>query len=194
MAYDTLDGDFSTVETAPRFASFGNRLGAAILDALCTLPIAGGIFYFMMFAPNWQGYVGVTLLAALYKPLMEGAFGATLGKMILKLKVVQKGGDQINWSQAFTRYVPWVLSTAISLWAMNETILYLEDAGVSGFMEYSMAMAEYQEEYGFSMKSIISSVAGWLPLISALFLLGNDRKQAAHDMLAETYVVHKDPV
>ena len=170
-----------------------NRLGAAVLDALCTLPIAGGIFYFMMFAPNWQGYVGVTLLAALYKPLMEGAFGATLGKMILKLKVVQKGGDSINWSQAFIRYVPWVLSTAISLWAMNETILYLEDAEVSGFMDYSLAMASYQEEYGFSMKSIVSSVAGWLPLISALFLLGNERKQAAHDMLAETYVVHKDP-
>ena len=193
MAYDTLDGDIPTVELAPRFASFGNRFGAALLDALCTLPIAGGIFYYMMIAPNWQSYVGVTLLAALYKPVMEGAFGATLGKMILKLKVVQKGGEQITWSQALTRYIPWVLSTAISLWAMNETILFLEEREVSGFMEYSVAMAEYQEEFGFSLKSIISSIAGWIPLISALFLLGNDRKQAAHDMLAETYVVHKDP-
>lgn len=193
MAYDTLDGDFSTVAAAPQFASFGNRLGAAVLDALCTLPITGIIFYFMMFSPNWQGYLGVTLLASLYKPLMEGAFGASLGKMILKLKVVQKGGESITWSQAFIRYVPWILSIAISLWAMNETILFLEDRGVAGFMDYSMAMTEYQEEYGFNMKSIISSVAGWLPLISALFLLGNDRKQAAHDMLAETYVVHKDP-
>lgn len=193
MAYETLDEDFTMVETGPRFASFGYRLGAALIDILVTLPLSGGFLYFMMFEPNWQAYVGLTLLAATYKPLMEGFFGATVGKMILKIKVVQQGGEMINWSQAFIRYVPWIIASAISLWATQETILFLEDYGVNGFLEYGEAMAEFQQENGFSMKSIVSSIAGWLPLISALFLLGNDRKQAAHDMLAETFVVHKDP-
>lgn len=177
--------------TTPRFANFGNRLGAAIIDSLCTLPIMAGAFYFMMLSPNWLGYVAVSVLASLYKPLMEGAFGATLGKMALKLRVVQKGGSPIGWSQAFIRFAPWAAATLISLWAIQETLLFLEDYGVSSFVEYGEAMAEFQAENGFSLKTTVSSLAGWIPLISALVMLGNARKQAAHDMLAETYVVHK---
>lgn len=195
MEFDTLDGNL-TVDptTTPRFANFGHRLGAAFLDGLITLPVVGFGMYFMMFAPNWTGYLTIMLISMLYKPLMEGQFGATLGKMILKLKVVQQGGAKITWSQAFTRYLPWAIGGVLSLWAVYDVFNYPGMEDVSGFIEYSEVMAEYQMDNGFSVKSIVSSVAGWIPLVSALFLLGSARNQALHDQLAETFVVHTQPL
>jgi len=194
MDHTTLDGDFTAQSVAePRFASFGNRLVAAILDFICTLPLTAGVFYFMMFAPDFTNYIIAALVSALYKPLMEGAFGATLGKMIVKLKVVQHGGEKITWAQSFTRYTPWIIAQVLAVWAIQDQLTYPGIEDVSGFMEYSELMAEYQMENGFGVKSIVSNLAGWIPLVSALFMLGSARKQALHDQLAETYVVHKDP-
>lgn len=195
MEFDALDGNLLTsAEVAPRFANFGNRLGAALLDFLCTLPLGGLAFYFTMFAPSWTNYAIVAVLSFLYKPLMEGQFGATLGKMILKLKVVQQGGAKITMVQAFTRALPWLIASVLGLWASHDLLTYPGIEDVDGFAEYGELMAEYQQEMGFSAKSIISSIAGWLPLVSALFMLGSARKQALHDQLAETFVVHKDPL
>jgi len=139
-----------------------------------------------------MAYVGIMVLASIYKPVMEGAFGATPGKMILKLKVVGKESAPLTYSQAFTRYTPWLLSLLISLYFAQMTfqIPGLED--VDGFMEYSVLVAEWQAENSNTGMTILQSLAGWIPLISALFMLGNKRKQAAHDQLAETYVIHKE--
>ena len=194
MEPTTLDGDYAAIATdEPRFANFGARLGAALLDFLCTLPLAGLTAYFTMFSPSWTNYLVVAMLSMLYKPLMEGYFGATLGKMILKLKVVQHGGEPINWSQAFIRYVPWAIAGLLNIWAAQDLLTYPGIEDISGFTEYMELMQEYQMENGFSAKSLVSSVAAWIPLVSALFMLGSARKQSLHDRLAETFVVHKEP-
>lgn len=194
MENDILDVGFGTgTVSEPRFANFGNRLGAALLDFLCTLPIFGTVMYFTIFAPSWNNYLLAMIVAMLYKPVMEGQFGATLGKMILKLRVVQHGGEKITWAQAFTRYIPWLIGNVLALWAAHDVFMFPGMEDVTSFTEYIEITQEYQMENGFSMKSIISSIAGWLPLVSALFLLGSDRKQALHDRLAETYVVHTEP-
>lgn len=191
MTSDTLDAGFSNDLEAPRFAGFGVRLGATLIDFLALLPLTGGMFYFLMVAPNPIAYVGVVLLSALYKPFMEATYGATLGKMATKIKVVGKGGADITMNQAFMRWIPWVIATAVGLYANYNLINAAINEGVTGFAEFGLFQQQYNAEQGMAM-TIINSVIGFLPLISALFLFGNKRKQAAHDKMAETFVVYKE--
>jgi len=192
MYTDTLEGDSGLLDQAPRFAGFGPRLGAAVLDGLITSPLAFGAMYFQSMSPSFTNYVAVLVLVYLYKPILEGLYGATLGKMILKLKVVGKDYAPISFSQAFTRFVPWILAFLVTIYfaQMMFQIPGLEDA--DGWMEFSVLQAEWQAENMSMPMRILQGGIGFLPLISALFLLGNKRKQAAHDQLAETYVIHKE--
>lgn len=185
------DSALGGAEYTPRFANFGPRLGAALLDFICVLPIIGASTYFTIFAPSLMGVLAVGVLSMLYKPGFEKIYGATPGKMMLKLKVVAKEGEPITWGQAIMRYTPWLIGAVFSLYVTSLVfqIPGLED--VDGFMEYSQLIAEYQAEGGMSSTlSVLQSLLGFLPLVSALFMLGNARRQAAHDTLAETYVIH----
>ncbi len=194
-ASDTLDNEMLNAgEYTPRFANFGPRLGAALLDFLCLLPLAGASTYFTMFSPNFTGVLVVTLVSLFYKPVLEKMYGATLGKMMLKLKVVAKEGEPINWSQAWMRYLPWIVVNVFNLYMLQQVFAIPGMEDVSGFMEYSQIIAEYQMEGGMSpVLTILQSLLGFLPVISALFMLGNNRRQSAHDILAETYVIHTQP-
>lgn len=192
---DTLDDNLlGGQEYTPRFANFGPRLGASLLDFLFTLPLVGASLYFTMFSPNWNGIMGVTLLSMLYKPVLEKTMGATLGKMVLKLKVVAKEGAPISWAQAWMRYLPWLLVVIFNLYFSYQFFQIPGIEDVTGFVEYSQFVAEYQMESGVSpVVQILQSVIGLLPLVSALVMLGNNRRQAGHDIVAETYVVHTQP-
>jgi uncharacterized RDD family membrane protein YckC len=191
---DTLDSDFlDGIDDAPTFVGFGPRLGAALLDFLVMLPIVGASTYFTAMSPNMNAYFGVLLISILYKPVCEKMLGGTPGKLILKQKVVGKEGAALSWGQAGMRYLPWLIGVLVNGYIQYQIfgIPGLED--VDGFMEYSMLVQEYQMENGGIMMSIVQSGVALLPLVSAFFIFGNKKKQAAHDILAETYVVSTKP-
>jgi len=194
-ANDTLDDNLlGGQEYTPRFANFGPRLGAALLDFLFTLPIIGVSVYFTMFSPNLNGVLAATLLSVLYKPVLEKTMGATLGKMVLKLKVVAKEGLPISWGQAWMRYLPWLIVVVFNTYFTFQLFQAPGMEDVTGFMEYTQFITEYQLESGVSTAiQILQSVIGLLPLISALVILGNTRRQSGHDIVAETYVIHTQP-
>ena len=191
---ETLDSGFLNGDDAtPTFVGFGPRLGAALLDLLVLLPITGGVMYFTFFSPNITGYFALFLLSVLIKPVCEKMFGGTPGKLLLKQKVVAKEGVGLSWGQAFMRYLPWAVGAIFTAYMQYNvfSIPGLEDA--DGFIEYQEIVQEYQMENGGALMTIVQSVVGFLPLISAFFILGNKKKQAAHDILAETYVVSTKP-
>ncbi|WP_020567295.1 RDD family protein [Neolewinella persica] len=194
-ASDTLDDNLlGDQDYTPRFANFGPRLGAALLDFLFTLPLVGASLYFTMFAPSLNGVIAITLLSMLYKPVLEKTMGATLGKMVLKLKVVAKEGLPISWTQAWMRYLPWLIVVVFNFYFSYQFFQIPGIEDVSGYMEYVQLIAEYQMENGVSpMIQIMQSLLGFLPLISALVMLGNARRQSGHDIIAETYVIHTQP-
>jgi uncharacterized RDD family membrane protein YckC len=194
-ASDTLDDNMlGGQDYTPRFANFGPRLGAAFLDFLFTLPLVGASVYFTMFAPSLNGVLAVTLLSVLYKPVLEKTLGATLGKMVLKLKVVAKEGASISWPQAWMRYLPWLIVVGFNTYFTFQIFQATGMEDVTGFTEYTQFIAEYQMESGVSpVIQILQSVIGLLPLISALVMLGNNRRQSGHDIVAETYVIHTQP-
>lgn len=193
MLVDTLDYDATLSEAPVRFANFGVRLGAAVIDFLVLIPLVGANLYFFMVAPNFTLLAGISILSMLYKPLLEGSMGATLGKKAVKIKVVGKENVPLTMAQAFMRAAPWIFAGVLNLYFsyLAFQIPGLEDA--EGFTEVSLLIAEQQLENGSSTTTIVQQLVGWLPLVSALVMLGNKRRQAAHDMLAESYVVYNEP-
>ncbi len=190
MTNDTLDGNMSNIETEPVFATFGYRLGAYLLDAIIASIIIAPIVYFAGFGISFTSLALFSILGVLYRPVLETLYGATFGKMILKLKVVQKGGVAITAMQAVLRSSPFIIASLVSLWAQQDLFTFPGFEDIDSFVSYIEVAQEYQAEYGmFPVKGLISNVVSMLPLISALFLLGHARKQALHDQLAETYVI-----
>jgi len=197
MAYSdtTIDAGFLDGAAAPpRYANFGPRLGAALLDFLILIPVTGIAYYFSALHPNFTIYLCIFAIAALYKPVMEGLYGATLGKMILKLKVLTKEGTPITMVQAFMRWIPWALGAAASLYVVYNMFQIPGYTDIDGFQENTEFMMEYQKENGVNWTdSLISSLGFILPLVSALVMLGGNKRMAAHDILAETVVIHTQP-
>jgi uncharacterized RDD family membrane protein YckC len=91
-----------------KLAFWGERFVAWLIDAIVIGLIVGflNIFGWLAFAtfagwPNWVPFFNASsLLYFLYWLLMEGAYGQSLGKMAMRLRVVQLSGSRINMGQA----------------------------------------------------------------------------------------------
>jgi len=107
------------------YARFGTRLAAYFLDAIIlyafnmamdlivgmsareaigTAP--GGLVPLQLFMVAFQ-----LLVAISYEGLMVGKYGATLGKLALKIKVVTADGGRVSYARAFGRYFAKMLSS-----------------------------------------------------------------------------------
>ncbi len=164
------------------YAGFGERLLASILDGLITMLPIGAFMYF--------GYVNKSLilllvgaiLGMLYKPLMEGLWGATLGKMILKIQMVDSDLDQIDLGQSLLKNAIYIVSSLIGIlghfWLVG-TEAFQES---EGFLEASAASQG-------SPYTTITYVWVGVMFISCFAMLASDLKQTLHDKLAGTYCV-----
>ena len=170
-----------------RYAGFWTRVGASIVDFLALLPLIGLLVYSLIMLKSLPIILSVTLLMAVYKPLMEYQYGATLGKMALGIKVINEEGGLLSSNQAIIRYAPWLIGNIINVLMYVELFGIGEFQDISGLMEYG----EFTQSYSSTL-STLSSLAGWLVFISALVMVFNQQKQAFHDKIAKTYCIHKD--
>jgi hypothetical protein len=79
----------STVQTQQ--ASFGLRVGAMLLDLLAIWLLGVTLIGFL---GDEIGALAFVLIALAYHPLAESAFAATLGKRILRLRLVASNGSR----------------------------------------------------------------------------------------------------
>ena len=108
------------------YAPFGSRFLAYFLDVIIlmvfnqlivrsiTLLATGSIFPRPGVMPAGIGiFVAVFPLAVgiAYEAILVGKYGATLGKMALKMKVVTADGGRVSYARAFGRYFGKVLSS-----------------------------------------------------------------------------------
>lgn len=165
-----------------QYATFLDRLLASILDSII---IIGPVFYLLYLGYTEKSIMYLaasSIIGTLYKPVMEGIWGATLGKMIMKLTMVDSDLDQIDLSQSILKNAIYIISGIIGLlghfWVVG-TELFLE---AEGFAE-SMAAGQ-ESPYG-----MISMIWSAVILISVFIMLGSPTKQTLHDRLAATYCV-----
>ncbi|HYC87298.1 MAG TPA: RDD family protein, partial [Chryseosolibacter sp.] len=114
---DVLDQPLVTSEQrVVQYAGFGVRLGAMIIDSLIIGVVTLAATYYNIFtAKSTLLLIIVTLVSTAYKPLMEYFFGATVGKMALRLKVVNTQLDRADFSEIFLRNIFNIIPSLITL-------------------------------------------------------------------------------
>jgi uncharacterized RDD family membrane protein YckC len=155
-------------------------VGAALIDMLITVPIFIGLLFLQ--SPTLF-LLGVVVLVA-YKPLMEGLLGATVGKLALGLRVVDKETRPIGLVTALIRAALFIVSSLpayISYYLMKAQGIAITDVAAMQAFQQSNRMLDYLG-WGFGM----------LTFVACLMVAFTARKRGLHDMFADTLVVYKE--
>ncbi len=155
-------------------ANFWRRIGAFLLDSVVIgcIGFILGLAFESAFAQlaNWGRLVGFGIALA-YFGLMNSALcgGQTIGKRVLKLRVVNAGNNPITPMRAFCRQA--VFSTPLFLNGAP-----FSNAVLTSFLIYPLALI----------------VLGGLLSIVYLYVFNRRTRQSLHDLAVGTYVVNKD--
>lgn len=184
MNNETLDTLRTSQGSVP--ASFGDRVGAALIDFLIIgIPLVGLSLWGISTANILLG-IAPLLINIFYKPVTEGLYGKTLGKHFMKINVTDLEGNAIDLVQSIIRNFLYLISGAVGL-ASNYLLFTNEEwLDADGFMERSMIQQEASGSLG-----TISMVITFILLISCLAMLANQNGQTLHDKVGRTLVLKK---
>ena len=171
-----------------RPAGFWIRICASIIDSVVFIPIIILSRKNMFSFKSTAVLILISLTWFTYKPFMESFYGATLGKMFCKIKVIDKKGNKLSLLSAYIRFFPFLLFASVSL--TGQLILFSSPQfqSVTSSIELSDAMQE-----SFMVVISIPVYALILILIDCFFVAFTVRKRALHDMMSESFCVHKEP-
>jgi uncharacterized RDD family membrane protein YckC len=182
---EVLDQSFVQPErSAIKYGGFWQRFGAVIIDGLIWSPVSFGITYFNII--NWKSpliLVIISLIGVAYKPFMEYTYGATWGKMALKLKVTNLELETASLQEILLRNVFHIVPTLISL--VFSIGMYMDPGfqSISGFMEFST----FSEQ--FTSLQTISYMSGLITIVDAIMLAADSQKRSLHDRIGGTLVL-----
>jgi uncharacterized RDD family membrane protein YckC len=174
------------VEGYSRPAGFWIRVGASIIDRLIFIPIGILSFWNTCSLKSIVVLVLISLSGFVYKPFMESFFGATLGKMSCKIKVIDENGNKLSLFNAYIRFFPFLLLAGIGL--ASQLILFS-----SPQFESIKSWTELGQAQQGNFMVVISYPVSALVLIDCIMVAFTFRKRALHDMMAESFCVYKEP-
>lgn len=164
-----------------RYLTLGPRLLALIIDAIVFAPV---VLLFMlvddMGMPEWGIYVIVPILSVAgvaYNVILHWRFGQTLGKMVMRVKVLNLAEEPITFGQACLRDVAYIIFKALEI----GSTLYLIIAGSQLVAETVVSGQQY----------LSIPIIAWF-VIDAIVCMKNDKNRALHDIIAGTVVVRVD--
>lgn len=186
MNPEILDNEFleplKTEMEAPVFAGFWVRVVATLIDTLIFIPIIFISFQNML---SWKSIAieGLTTFAWMfYKVYMEWNYQATIGKMVMKIKVVNESGNGITLEQSIVRFSFYFLSymgTFLANYYLLTDPLFAE---VNSLNDFAIFMENNAQT--------INSITNFPILISVTFVAFDLQKQAVHDKLAKTFCIY----
>ena len=128
----------------------------------------------------------MSIAGTAYKPFCEYEYGATLGKMALKLKVVNQQFEKANLQEVLLRNVFQIVLTLVGL---VTTVIFFnspEFQEITGFMEYSTKLNANQGSMW------VNWVVYILYIVDVIYLLSDKQKRSLHDRIGNTYVVQQE--
>jgi uncharacterized RDD family membrane protein YckC len=160
------------------YGGFWQRIGAAFLDWVVMVPISLGIKY-LNFGP-WSPVVSVVLnlIPVIYKPLMEFHYGATVGKMVLRLRVRNLEMEEASLGAIFRRNVFYLIPQVLSLW--STLVRYFGRGIESDSLLGDITTFQY----------IVIGVA-FITVIDVIMMAADPRKRSLHDRIGGTVVVNQ---
>lgn len=179
-----LDEDFREKKHhSVEYVGFMPRVGAAIIDFFVFIPFLVLLMLNLVFLKSLGVDILLTLLMAVYKPFFEFNYGATLGKSVLKIKVVNSQFEKIDLKTSLIRNIGYYVPSLLGIFQSFLLFSNPEFQAVDSFESYAM-LDEGSDPIGSGL--------GFLLLISALIVLFTREKQAGHDLLANTFCIYGD--
>jgi uncharacterized RDD family membrane protein YckC len=172
-----------------RYAGFGARVLAALVDALVLLPFMA--LYFWLSSRSRDAAVLAQALSACVPPayhiVLHALWGQSVGKMAMGIRVVSLSGVAIGWGQSTRRFsVDTALSIALGI---SMTLGYVRMSEV----EFH-SLGWFERSQWLDHLSPLSNVLSWALVLwtwgEIVTLLFNRQKRALHDLIAGTVVVH----
>ncbi len=171
--------------TQVTYSTFWQRFFASLIDGLVLVPIAV-IEYFNESTWKSLGLQVLTfLLALLYKPFLEAKYKASLGKMALKLTIVDTTFTQPLLKNIILRNIFDISGRVVIGITSFITFASVEFESVNSAADYS-ALAN-----AITGVTWITIGFGMLSIVDAIFLIADDRRRALHDRIGETFVIQK---
>lgn len=174
------------MEGYSRPAGFWIRAGASVIDYLIFIPVGILSFWNTYSLKSVAVLVLISLPGLIYKPFMESFFGATLGKMSCKIKVIDDNGKKLSLFNAYIRFFPFLLLGGVGL--ANQLILFS-----SPQFESIKSWTELSQAQQGNFLVVISYPAMVLLFIDCIMVAFTFRKRALHDMMADSFCVYKEP-
>jgi len=166
------------------YATFMQRAFAFIIDCLVFIPVTLFSNFNTLSIKSLVLSFLITFIWWVYKPLMEWKFGATLGKMALKIRVVDEELQAISLNQAALRFLPYF---AVSLSVLFSTIALF---GMNGFYE-AHTFADFQTLEPNSSGSGTIQLTVFFFIFSCSSIVLDKKRQAIHDQISRTYCIIK---
>lgn len=160
-----------------KFQTLGKRFWASILDSLILMPVNWAVsFALMVFGGTQKTFMISTalvgLISVIYYVFMHSRYGQTLGKMALKVKVLDDSDGAINLGQAILR-------------SLHQIIPVM-------FAFVSITADQSNDDSAALWTSMIYITIGVFGIADAIVWLVNDKHRALHDFIAGTIVVRTD--
>lgn len=168
------------------FANFWDRVTAYIVDGF----LLGGLSLYLNYIniTNYKSFLfflSISLISILYKPYMESTYGATLGKMFLKIKVVGENNQLIDIKKSFLRSLITILLPIIYIPVYYFAFQNPEILNSEGLLDFSLKV-----NINYPLLSPITSLFSILFFIDLIMLaVDSTYKKSLKDFIAKTYVI-----
>ncbi len=185
---------FKVVLTEARkiYAGFWRRFGAFWIDILVMLPFIVLFQYINGLHRNVSFFTIIpsTFLFWGYTIYFHGRWGATLGKMATKIKVVKKDLSPIGYKEAFIRFSVDAFFTSLALIAQHIALsnISVEEFGRLAWSERQNRLKDLYPGWNHAV-NLLHQIWIWSEFI---VLLTNKKRRALHDFIAGTVVIHRE--
>lgn len=188
MSMEDQNNQFQEFEDDVQYVKFWPRTGAYILDGILIGIFSASLnFLNIMNFKSFTFYFVILFIGAMYKPYLEYKYGATLGKMMLKMRVTDYNHLPISFNRSLLRSSlligPSLLYIPIYYFAFNNP----EIENVDGFLQFSVFLSQEYPAQG-----LIAVLVYIILIVEIVVLLTDSTKtqRALHDQIAKTYVIY----
>lgn len=169
------------------YAKALQRVFALMVDCIVFLPLNLLAQHNVLALKSFPLVILITVAWWVYKPVMEWRYGATLGKMVVKIRVLDSSMQNISLNQALLRFMPYF---AISL---SQLLFHFNLFHTVGFEEATTldGIKALVENMGVNSAPLLTY---FIYLFLVTPVVYDDKKQAIYDKISQTYCIAVQPV
>ena len=176
------------------YSTFGRRLGAYLIDFLLLSPL----FALQIWASGHS--ISMAILSAVlvsvafigYRVYCHAIWGQTVGKRVVKLRVLRLSGEAIGWRESLLRSSVEMLFTGLTLSAQLIALATIPTAEFAGLD--TMQRESNLQVYTPAWSSHVMTLSGIWYIASLITLFVNDQRRTLHDFIAGTVVAGAEAV